>query len=203
MRYFTFFFATSLILFGCSSKQSEELAENDIPVPAEELASNDSIKEDTAIISPPRVLVVPCSNGYLYNSHQGDVNPFLEELLEANDQIEYVPFPYVAMKGAGYFGVYDKKHCSSILQHTDVDFLIMTRMHGIESIPVNPQQSESTNATSSWGYSTRILDVRTMEQFEGISARGLNSFDAIESNVSAKFPQLAELILEASKKAEE
>ncbi len=203
MRYFPFSFVASLLLFGCSTNQPEQSKQTDATIHVDETVVHDSIPEEVEVLAPPRVLVVPCSNGYLYNSHQGDVNPFLEELLEADDQIEFVPFPYVAMKGAGYFGVYDKKHCSDILQHTDVDFLIMTRMRGIESILVHSQQSESTSPTSSWGYSTRILNVHTMEQFEGISARGISSFEAIESNVKSKFPQLTELILSASKNDEE
>lgn len=139
------------------------------------------------------VMVIPCSNGYDYNLKMGDVNPSLEKYLGQDDRIVLKPFPLKEMQGSGYLGVYDKKHCDHILERVNVDFLIMTRMKGID---ISHANGESGN----WGYDTKILNVESMVQFDGISARKLKSFELIDSDVKSKTNELINLIITSGNK---
>lgn len=136
------------------------------------------------------VMVIPCSNGYDYNLKMGDVNPSLEKYLGQDDRIVLKPFPLKEMKGSGYLGVYDKKHCDNILERVDVDFLIMTRMKGIDI-------SSANGEAGNWGYDTKILNVESMVQFDGISARKLKTFELIDSDVKSKTNELINLIIKS------
>lgn len=145
--------------------------------------------EDT-VPEPLTVMVIPCSNGYEYNAQMGDLNPSLEKYLAQDERIILKPFPLKQMRGTGYFGVFDKKHCGKILEKVDVDFLIMTRMRGLYVQPVHSDSGD-------WGYDTKILDVASMEQFNGISARKLKSFELIDADIKSKTDEMITLIIES------
>ena len=136
------------------------------------------------------VMVIPCSNGYEYNMHMGDLNPSLEKYLDQDDRIIRKPFPLKEMRGSGYFGVFDKRHCGKILEKVNVDFLIMTRMKGIIL-----QQNDSDS--SNWGYETKFLNVHTMQQFKGIQASNLKSFELIDTDLKNKTNQLINLMIDS------
>ena len=199
MKYL-FYFVVLLAFSSCSndSKPSTDLAQEEgvlqekdsiAPIQEEEVAT-------APVVSIPKVLIVPCSNGYMYNLHRGDVNPSLENYLALDKRISVEPFPLKKMQGAGYFGVYDKKNCDQIIKRTDVDFLIMTRMSGgLE--PMILRASDSIAPPSNWGYSTRILNVISMTQFEGIRGSKLQSFESVDPDVKQKASGLVDLILES------
>jgi hypothetical protein len=172
------------------SQNKDQAAEQSDPIPVAD-SLTDSVKIEVQSI--PKVLIVPCSNGYEYHMHAGVVNTSLEKYLAQDERIEVLSFPYIEMKGAGYFGVYDKKHCKSILDHTDADFLVMTRMIG-GLVPIILQEQDLA-ATQNWGYSTKILNREKMKQFNGISAKNLAEFEEIDLNVKRKVSDLADSIL--------
>lgn len=134
-----------------------------------------------------KVLVVPCSNGYSYEGVT--IDPFLENILKNDKRIEFVTFPYKKMKGSGYFGVFDKVHCTKILANTSADFLIMTRMIGGHILP--PSEEEKPT----WGYEIKILNTKTMKQFEGFKGSEFDFFEDLEKNVLSKKEELIALIL--------
>lgn len=191
-----YLFVIVFLASSCSngSNKTPDLAQTE-PEVADSVTPKWESKIDSAQTdSTPKVLIVPCSNGYEYNMREGDVNPSLEKYLSLDERISIEPFPYKKMQGAGYHGVFDKKYCGSILENTDVDFLIMTQMNG----GLMPWRlvGDST-ATPYWGYSTRILNTATMEQFIGISGIKLPSFESIDADV--KNNSLVELILDSQK----
>jgi len=144
------------------------------------------------LMDPITVMVVPCSNGYEYDMKMGDLNPSLEKYLSRHKSIKVIPFPLKKMKGTGYFGVYDKKYCSGILKQVDVDFLIMTQMKGMDLVATDSE-------TANWGYATKILNIATMHQFNGIAAENLPSFEQIDSDIKQKVEKLVEQITQSSK----
>lgn len=202
MKY-SFYLLALLLLPSCSnesdgsfdSNQTETQVTDSVPRISEE-EETDSSQTFTA----PKVLIVPCANGYEYNMYDGDINPYLEEYLATDERLTIESFPYKKMQGAGYFGVYDKKHCESILENTDADFLIMTRMEGgLMQI----QLMKDSTASPNWGYSTRILNTKTMEQFDGIRGSKFSSFENIDPDVKKKAGELIQLILDSHKEVEE
>lgn len=186
----------SLFIIGCQS--NDEIVEFEKKVPKKEtIAPINGEVEDLIIETPNKpkpitVMVVPCSNGYDYGMYLGDLNPFLEEQLANDARIHLEPFPLKKMNGSGYHGVYDKRYCKQILETVSVDFLIMTKMIGgngfptLDTIPVK------------WGYSTKILNTQSMDQFKGISASGLDSFNEIDGDIQSKTTQLIKLIIESA-----
>lgn len=192
------FIYLALVLLAFASCQDKAQEKTSNPGPETHIIS----QENTAVITsdsfpdqdtlPERVqiMVIPCSNGYLYNTTIGDLNISLVKYLQEDDRIVLAPFPYKKMQGSGYFGVFDKKYCAKILEKTDVDFLIMTRMKGLEF-------ERSTADNHHWGYDTKILDVKNMSQFNGISARDLTSFESIDADIKSKIDQLIDMIINA------
>lgn len=193
-----------LALLSISSCSSDSEKTPNLEAVEEILQEGDTISQvqeeevDTVqMVSIPKVLIVPCSNGYIYNTHHGDANPSLEKYLALDKRIIVEPFPYKKMQGSGYFGVYDKKHCEQIIERSDVDFLIMTKMSGGLELMIPNQRDSLNSASNNWGYSTRILNVKTMTQFDGIRGSGLQSFEQVDPDVKTKISNLADLILES------
>lgn len=173
-----------ITLFACTRTNEQRREE----LPEETHTEWKQLPEETASLPVEKnikVLVVPCSNGYTYELHEGTVDPILEDLLRKQPGIDLVSFPYKQMKGSGYFGVYDKKDCSKILERTDADFLIMTRMSG-----GGEQILADSTDNRNLGYETRILNVRSGKQFPGISGKKLVSMAAMKADVSGKQDQL-------------
>lgn len=193
-------FVVASVILGCttpaekgvSSQQKEQVTDQaEIDTILVDQNKFDSVINE--IKSVPKVLIVPCANGYLYHMKAGVVNTSLEKYLAQDERVELLSFPYVAMNGAGYFGVYDKKHCKDILKHTDADFLVMTRMIGGLEPMVLEEQSDTEKRN--WGYSTKILNREKMDQLKGISAKNLSVFEEIDSHVKRNVSVLVNSIL--------
>lgn len=188
------YFSVLILWIGLGSCQNNKPVETSgAESAAQEMTSAekpDSIAAELTSPSAISVMVIPCSNGYEYNLKMGDLNPSLEKYLSEDKRVQLIPFPLKEMQGSGYFGVYDKKHCTKILERTDVDFLIMTRMKGMDLEPTN---ADSGN----WGYDTRILNTNRMKQFEGISASHLASFGAIDPDIQSKTDQLVKMMMDS------
>ncbi len=172
-----------------SENDSKPTSEKELPPKEEEI---DTIDAQDTIPEPLTVMVLPCSNGYEYNLKMGDLNPSLENYLDQDDSIILKPFPLKKMQGTGYLGVFDKKHCDKILEKVDVDFLIMTRMKGLDF-------STTNGDSGNWGYDTKVLDARDMNQFDGISASNLESFTSIDGDIKSKTDELIDMIIESRK----
>ncbi len=59
------------------------------------------------------------------------------------------------------------------------------------------QLMKDSTASPNWGYSTRILNTKNMEQIEGIRGSKLPSFERIDSDVKKKAAALVQLILDS------
>lgn len=180
----------SFLLVSCSSQSTKNEHKITSQTKIVETESNDVIhlkSNNTSAIDSITVMVIPCSNGYEYDLKMGDLNPSLNNYLMADKRVILKPFPLKEMNGSGYFGVFDKKYCSEILKKVDVDFLIMTRMKGMDL-------SSAKMDTGNWGYETKILNVNTMQQFSGIEAKNLESFDEIDSDIQQKMDELIGLL---------
>ena len=146
---------------------------------------NSSKNQSEIIFHKKKVIVVPCYNGYEYIQLGYNFNPLLEQKLKEHNKIEYVPFPLKKMNGSGYQSVYDKKYCDKIVEKTDVDFLIMTKFIGNQlEISTNRKNIEI------WGYETKILNVKTMEQKVSIRATNLSNYEAIEKHIENNIEKL-------------
>lgn len=122
------------------------------------------------------IMVIPCSNGYEYVIHGYDFNPVLERELGLLDDTNIETFPLKKMMGVAYHGVFDKKYCAPIVERVDVDYLIMTRFISNQGIVVS-------NETPIWGYETKILNTKTMEQMNSIKAKNLSDYTEIETHI--------------------
>lgn len=154
------------------------------------------IREDLATVKKelkkPKVLIVPCANGYNYAAHMGTVNSFIEAAMELETDVEYLPFPYKVMQGSGYHGVYKAADCRTILERTDADILVMTWMLG--DIHTHLSQPEGT-----WGYRTKVLNRHTMEETKSIHAKNLDEFEDLEDHVNKNVSVLTADILNSLK----
>lgn len=182
-----------MVFTSCSQEASME---NTKTTAKEQAFNGDSSKQITTVkdtlTDRLTVMVVPCSNGYEYDLKKGDLNPSLEKYLGLDERIILKPFPLKKMRGTGYFGVFDKKYCEKILEKVDVDFLILTRMKGLDGSSVDTESGH-------WGYDTKIVDAETMYQFNGISARDLKSFESIDPDIQSKIDALIRMIIESRK----
>ncbi len=200
MKYAIYLFVF-LLVSSCSGESNEpsdlDLTETQVQDSTQPTLEEEMDSAQTVTI--PKVLIIPCANGYEYNSRDGDVNPSLAEYLALDERVTVEPFPYKKMQGAGHYGVYDKKHCASILENTDADFLIMTRMEG-GLMPL--QLMKDSTASPNWGYSTRILNTKNMEQIDGIRGSQFPTFKSLDPDVKKKIGALVQLILDSHKEVD-
>jgi hypothetical protein len=131
--------------------------------------------KDTAIIDTLELIVVQCANGYEYGMHNYDFNPVIETELNKFENIKVKPFPYEALMGVSYQGVFDKKYCPPIIEKVDVDILILTRF--------DKRYEERKSTNMKWGYELRIVKTETLEQINTIGAYNLNGYSEIEKHI--------------------
>ena len=172
-----------MLIFGNCSSDNPNANTETVIIVAEIKHSSSTDTIETEKIS---VIIVPCYNGYQYGLKMGDLNPSLEKHLASHSSIILESFPLSKMEGSGYQGVFDKKHCNKILENVNVDFLIMTKM--VSNYFVILTQAQSVE--NSWGYETKILNTKTLEQFDGISASNLHSFESIDGNIKEQIEVL-------------
>ena len=164
-KYFILSF-TIFFLSACSNKKELKL---DIKLSEEKEKTAIILEEDSQTkntlqkkeeLENIKVMVIQCSNGYEYGMHGYNFNPLLERELSKFQNINVAPFPLKKLMGVSYQGVFDKKYCVPIIEKVDVDFLIMTQFTGS---PFSLEPKERT-----WGYQTRILNTKTMQQINSI-----------------------------------
>lgn len=138
-------------------------------------------KEDNKKIT---VLVIQCSNGYEYSMFGFDFNPIIESELKRIENVEVIPFSLTKLLGVTYQGVYDRKYCKPILDKIDADYYIMTRFTG-EYHQDTPKMSKMN-----WGYETKVLNTKSMQQIVSIGNKRLNEYRDIEIDIKKNIPQL-------------
>ncbi len=192
------FIIISLLFVACQSENKSVQSESKVSVieTIDTLTTQkkETIKEPIKQTSPITVMIVPCSNGYEYAQRLGDLNPSLEKYIAKDKRIHLEPFPYNKMKGSGFHGVYDKHYCKQILETVSVDFLIMSEMSGGIGMP------HLDSIKPKWGYATKVLNTKTMNQFKAISAKELDSYYDIDGDIQSKTNQLIKLIIESAEK---
>ena len=130
---------------------------------------------DSTIIDTLEIIVVQCANGYEYAMHNYDFNPVIENELNKFENIKVKPFPYKTLMGVTYQGVFDKKYCPPIIEKVNVDYLILTRF--------DKRYDELNRTGTEWGYEVRIVNTKTLEQSNSISAYNLKEYEQIEKNI--------------------
>lgn len=128
------------------------------------------------------VIVVPCANGYEYAMHNYDFNPVIENELNKFQNIHALPFPFKKLTGVSYQGVFDKKYCLPIIQKVNVDYLILTRF----SQPYNGLDQSRME----WGYQLKIINTKTLEELNSLSAKNLKDYNLIEKHIRANIGTL-------------
>lgn len=123
-----------------------------------------------------RILILPCANGYDYSTHNMDLDPLIEEILEKDSSFTIIPFPYKTMMGVPYQGVFDKKYCPPIIGKVDVDIIIMNKFEG----------ELFSKKRKGLGYRIRILNTNTMEQFESVRGNNLSSYEVLKTDLNNK-----------------
>ncbi|GAA3509543.1 hypothetical protein GCM10022393_22630 [Aquimarina addita] len=175
---------------GCNSGQKNQKVPLDSKnVKKEIVRTSDSIDIEMMVESSIKnsidsidVMIIPCANGYEYKIHGYDFNPIIEHTLNDVSQIKVHPFPVKKLIGVPYQGVFEKKYCAPILEKVQVSYLIMIRFTD------NPFSNDPTKR--SWGYQTRILKTKTMEQVNSISATGLLQYAEIEEHIQSNIDKL-------------
>jgi hypothetical protein len=189
-------FFLTIILFlilgiiGCNSSEKNKQNSNELKEERVETNSMDSIKylnervtlKGKKNIDTLEIIVVQCSNGYEYAMHNYDFNPIIENELNKFDNITVKPFPLKTLMGVSYQGVFDKKYCQPIIDKVDVDFLILTRF--------DERYMEQNSNKMKWGYELRIVNTKTLEQVNTISAYGLNDYLDIEKHIQKNIEKL-------------
>lgn len=184
------------LLPGCEPKPAaqqdpivQDVVQDDIEVKVVDSApSKADEQEKNGTIS---VMIIPCSNGYEYAMHGYDFNPIIEHELGLLHLTEVQVFPLKKMMGVAYHGVFDKRYCAPIIERADVDYLIMTRFIGNQNVIGN-------DVVPSWGYETKVLNTKTMEQVNSIRAENLKSYADIETRIKENIALLRQDIEELS-----
>lgn len=177
-------------IIGCNSSEKNKQNSNELKEERVETNSMDSIKylnervtlKGKKNIDTLEIIVVQCSNGYEYAMHNYDFNPIIENELNKFDNITVKPFPLKTLMGVSYQGVFDKKYCQPIIDKVDVDFLILTRF--------DERYMEQNSNKMKWGYELRIVNTKTLEQVNTISAYGLNDYLDIEKHIQKNIEKL-------------
>ena len=110
----------------------------------------------------------------------GDLKPFLTKNLKTFNDINIMDFPLSKLNGNGYQAVYDKKYATEILNVTNSDYLIFTKMVS------NCFDPKPLNEKINWGYEIKILNTKTLEQTIAISDKNLTSFASIDFGFTIK-----------------
>jgi len=188
---FTFFSVGLIVACGSENmstkKESKGVQKNDIQTvdSKKEVKMEEEIMKDSIPKNEISVVVIPCSNGYEYAIQGYEIESILEKTLKNTKNVKVEKFPLWKFKGSGYQGVYDKKHCVKILQNTDAEFIVMSRLiGGVYTFP--------TDAAISWGYETKILNAKTKEQLISIYAKNLGSFEEVEKDIELKINEMVE-----------
>ena len=177
------FFFILLTIISCNSSEKKNLSETDIKKIKENTNQVDSLNstnEDTLLIENLNIdtldiIVVQCANGYEYSMHNFDFNPVIETELNKFDNFRVKPFPYKKLMGVPYQGVFDKKYCRPIIEKVSVDFLVLTRF--------DKRYDELNRTGIDWGYELRIVNTKTLEQVNSISAHSLKEYQQIEKHI--------------------
>ncbi len=196
MRYITII--TVFIFLSCKFNNKEADGTNSTKVVVDtgsEVKRNDSIQLSDSHGSDTvnknrniKVLVIQCSNGYEYALHDYDFNPVIEGELNKADNIKVIPFPYKKLMGVAYQGVYDKKYCKPILEKVEADYYIMTAFVGT--------YPGMYNDSIKWGYETKILNTKTLNQKTSIGKKGFKKYEDIEVDIKKNITVLIKDIQE-------
>ena len=190
------FLITTLFLFGLYSC-NEKPSANSVVSSNKVVKNIESISKESLIHSRVdsikignqneklRVLVILCSNGYDYSISGYDLDPIIENHLKNKSEFEIVPFSLKKLMGVAYQGVYDKKYAQPIIDKIDADVFIMSRFTG-NNLLENPTED------TFWGYETKILNVKSMNQKVSIRANKLSDFKDIENHIKDNIEKLIE-----------
>jgi hypothetical protein len=85
--------------------------------------------------------------------------------------------------GISYQGVYDKKYCAPIIEKVDADYFIMTRFIG-------PHPDTPNIDSVTWGYETKILNTKTLNQKVSIGESGFKGYKDIENDIKKNINKL-------------
>lgn len=175
-----FKFLLVLLIISCHSKKEEEIkienAIEKIQLDTNQVKIRDN-KTNTIknqINSKVKVIVLQCSNGYGLN----DFGKTIESEISKNKGIDIIPFPNKNLLGVTFQGVYDKKYCNPIIEKLDLDYIVMTRYLGNIA-----EGSETFDGTTIWGYETKILNVKSMNQKVSIRKDNLEDYQDIINHI--------------------
>lgn len=138
-------------------------------------SSSDATQTQDLIADTLDVIVVQCANGYEYAIHNYDFNPIIESELDKLENINVKPFPFKTLMGISYQGVFDKKYCPPIIEKVNVDFFNINSFY--------KGYYEVTQSEMKWGYELRIVNTKTLEQINSITAYNLDGYKEIEKHI--------------------
>ncbi|MEM6264188.1 MAG: hypothetical protein AAGI38_16855 [Bacteroidota bacterium] len=162
------------------TNSSKELQENGT---VDSLSTDGNVVNSTPIkVDTLSIMVVPCANGYVYETKNYDLDLIIERELKKLDGIYVKPFPYKTLMGVAYQGVFDKRYCLPIIEKVEVDFLILNRFAN--------EFDEFTLPKKDLGYEVRIVNTRTLEQINSIRADNLKQYELIDAHIVANIHRL-------------
>ncbi len=173
----------SIVLLGCSSTETDFRTNPEISLPQKNglinMMADDNTNVDSVAITNQHdtidIIVVQCANGYGYALHNYDFNPLIETELNRFKYINVKPFPLKTLMGTAYQGVFDKKYCPPIIAKVQVDFLILTRF--------DHPYGKLDEKEDSWGYELKIVNTKTLQQINSISAHDLKEYKDLETHI--------------------
>lgn len=173
-------------IVGCNStdKKEQNVAEkkDGMLIDSSSIVNEASTLSDVSKNDTLEIIVIQCANGYEYAMYNYDFNPVIENELNKFENIHVKPFPYKALMGVPYQGVFDKKYCPPIIEKVDVDFLILTRF--------DRGNGELNLTEMKWGYELRIVNTETLEQINSIHAHNLEDYPEIERHIKENIGKL-------------
>lgn len=186
LKYWSYtIFIMLLAILSCNSttkREANSLVEKSIITQATNPISTISSNNNLPEIKSLDIIVVQCANGYEYALHNYDFNPVIEKELNRFENINVKPFPFKALLGVSYQGVFDKKYCAPIIEKVDIDYLILTRFSN--------NYNHLKRTEMDWGYELRIVNTTTLEQINSIGAKNLKGYEQIKQHIRDNIAKL-------------
>lgn len=181
------FFICLLLFVSCDSTNEKKQKRTEVKRDTVLVDTSTELTDETVKIEKPlspqalEIIVVQCANGYDYSQQGYDFNPIIEKELNTFKNINVQPFPYKALMGVSYQGVFDKKYCPPIIDKVDADFLILTQFD---------KQLNVFDTLPKWGYELRIVETKTLKQVNSISLHNASEYEQIEKHIKDNINKL-------------
>lgn len=122
-----------------------------------------------------KILFIPCANGYDYGIYNYDFTSLVESELTKSGKIKILSFPFKKLMGINYHDIWNKEHCSRIIEKVNADFLILSRF--------SQNFNDTPHLKIKWGYEIKIINTKNLKEIHSINVDNLKSYNALEEHI--------------------